>query len=372
MLITFVLSHIPDPRMNKRITLLKDKYQTSLLVWNRQTVNIWGQIYTDIECKEISIKANYTSPLKRIVPTCAFAIAAIKHLCKMNPKCLYTENVDMLVICKIYSFLKRAKPTIIYEVADLNKLIIDQPRNLALKLLQKVIIFVEKRLCRNVALLVLTSDQFYKVYYKDFFPKEKTLIMPNMPNLQSFSSYKPKVSGKFTIGFIGMIRYKVQMKMLIRAVEKCQVNLLFAGAGLDDKIEKLCNDISNIEYYGKYDYDTEIAFLYGKCDCIYAVYDADLNNVKVALPNKLYEAIYCELPIIVAEGTYLAALVKEMGVGIAVSHTDVNELIFVLEKLVKDKEYYNSFTSACQLHKQKINLEFYNTQLKNYIGALLK
>jgi succinoglycan biosynthesis protein ExoL len=372
MLITFVLSHIPDPRMNKRITLLKDKYQTSLVFWNRKTVDIWKQIHTDIERKEISIKANYTSPLKRIVPTCAFAIAAIKHLYKMNPKCLYTENVDMLVICSIYSFLKRGKPAIIYEIADLNKLIIDQPRSLVVNLLQKVIIYTEMRLCRGVSLLVLTSERFYEIYYKNFFPKNKTLILPNMPNLQAFFSYKPKVSGKFTIGFIGVIRYKEQMKMLIKAAKKCQVNLLFAGTGLDDEIENLCKDIPNIKYYGKYDFDTEIASLYGKCDCIYSVYDADLNNVKVALPNKLYEAIFCELPIIVAKGTYLAALVKEMGVGIAVSHTDVNELIFVLEKLVKDKEYYNSFTSACRLHKQKINLEFYNTQLKNYIGALLK
>lgn len=372
MSIAFVLSHTPNPRMNKRINLLKDNYRTSLVFWNRETVDIWRLIHTDIESKEICIKAAYTNPVKRIIPTCKFALEAIKYLGKINPKCIYTENVDMLAICAIYSFFKKEKPKIIYEIADLNTLIIDEPNGVVRKLLKKIIIYIEKRLCRFVNLLVLTSQKFYDNYFSNFFPKENILVMPNMPNLYPFSSYRRKSSGVFTIGFIGAIRYKKQMKMLIRAAETCKVNVLFAGAGLDDEIENICKCRPNIEYYGKYDFDTEIASLYEKCDCIYSVYDADLNNVKVALPNKLYETIFCELPIFVAKGTYLADLVENMGVGVAISHTNVVELEQVLQRLSSDKDYYNSFVEACNKHKDKINIEFYNAKLKAAIEMLNK
>lgn len=372
MSIVFVLSHTPNPRMNKRINLLKGKYKTSLVFWNRETVDIWKMIHTDIEVKEISIKAYYTNPQKRIIPTLKFAIEAIKYLRKMNPKCIYTENVDMLAICSIYSFFNKKKPIIIYEIADLNKLIIDVPKSLVKKFLKKIIVSTEKRLCQNVNLLVLTSEKFYDFYFRDFFPKEKMLIIPNMPKLYPFSSYRPKKSGIFTVGFIGTIRYKDQMKMLIRVAQKCKVNVLFAGAGLDDEIRKISADIPYVEYYGKYEFDKEIASLYEKCNCIYCVYDADLNNVKVALPNKLYEAIYCGLPIIVAKGTYLAELAENMGVGVAVSHKEDQELEQVLNKLSTEREYYETFVEACHAHRDEINVEVYNEKLLGRVKDLAK
>jgi len=371
MSVIFVLSHNPDPRMNKRINLLKSIYKTTLVFWNRKTVEIWNSVHTDIETKEISISAAYANPLKRIISTCMFAIEAIRYLIKSNSKFIYTENIDMLVICSFYSFFKKNKPRIIYEIADLHTMIIDEPKSLFKRILRTVLITIEKRLCcRYVDLLVLTSDKYYDIYFKEFFSKERILIIPNMPNLYAFSSYLRKVNGKFTVGFIGAVRYKTQMKILLKAAENCGINVLFAGAGLDDEIKNLCIEKQNVEYYGKYDFDSDIASLYGKCDCIYSVYDADLKNVRVALPNKLYEAIYCELPIIVAKGTYLAELVESMGIGVAVSHTDSIELEQVLTKLALDKSYYNSLVDACNKQKFNINIEPYNIQLKTAIEDL--
>lgn len=363
MSIVFVLSHLPNPREKKRINLLKDRYKTSLVYWNRGTVDLWELGHTDIENKEIRIKAYYSNPLKRIIPTCKYALKAIRYLKKAHPECIYCENFDMLAICGMYYFFRKEKPKIIYEIADLNRLIIDEHNSLVKKLSKKIIVSTEKRLCRCVSLLVLTSEKFYDIYFENFFPKEKILIIPNMPNLNPFEKYRPKTSGVFTVGFIGVVRYKEQMMMLISAAQTCKVNVLFAGAGLDDEIEKICRSIPNIEYYGKYVYDTEIAFLYGKCDCIYSVYNADLNNVKVALPNRLYEAIYCGLPIIVAKGTYLAELVEDMGVGVAVSHTDQENLKNTLNKLSQDKEFYQSMVCNCKKARSDIDTSSYHERL---------
>lgn len=138
--------------------------------------------------------------------------------------------------------------------------------------------------------------------------------MPNIPEAAPFAKYKRKTRGKFTVGFIGSIRYLKQMKMLVDAAERAGCNVLFAGAGVTTSdylhIIEYCKDKYFVTFTGKYNYNEDIANLYGAVDCIYAVYDADNPNVRIALPNKLYEAVYCKLPIIVAKGTYLSEIVE--------------------------------------------------------------
>ena len=103
---------------------------------------------------------------------------------------------------------------------------------------------------------------------------------------------------------------------------------------------------------------------------MFSVYNANNQNVRIALPNKLYESIYCELPIIVAKGTYLSQLVEEWGVGVSVDHIDKKDLVTVLQKLSIEKEYYRDLSNACHAHKYILNFDFYNMQLRNAIMSL--
>ena len=111
--------------------------------------------------------------------------------------------------------------------------------------------------------------------------------------------------------------------------------------------------------------------MYGKCDAIFSVYDADMQNCKVALPNKLYESIYCEIPIIVAKGTYLSDLVEEWGVGISVKHDSLDELTDAVFKL-QDPAFYARLISNCKRHKNDIDSSKYNRILVEKIQLAIK
>jgi succinoglycan biosynthesis protein ExoL len=370
--ICFLLSYTPNPRIKKRIELVKRRYVPSLIYWKRTADAIWGKVDTDIETIEINTISNNGNPLARIIPTVKFAIQALRNLRKIRPECIYVENIDMLFIVRLYCLIEKRKVKIIYEIADVHSLLIDHQKNVIKKILQKFLRKSDAWLCKNIDILVNTSEKFYEIYYSKFTPKEKLVVMPNMPNLEVFKGYSRKTQGEFTIGFIGAVRYKTQMKMLIDASEDNNLNVMFAGAGLDDEIENICIGKKRINYYGEYDYNSEIANLYSKVDCIFSVYDADLFNVRIALPNKLYESIYCELPIIVARGTYLADLVEKMGVGVAVSHTDKKDLEQVLKRLSTDDVYYNKFVEACRSQKKNINVEIYNEKLNSAIEEVMK
>ena len=340
----FVLTHVPNPRMNKRILALKRLGKVSVACVRRKNQDVYEPILDDVPHNILEMELHSANqPLRRMLAFFRFFAHVFKAARASKPGLLYVASVDSLMIARLYQlFHKKAK--IVLEVADVREVFLREGG-----IRRALLRFVEKRLYRHVDLLVLTSDQFYTQYYHRFFPVEKTVVMHNLPNLSFFSNYRKKKEGPFTVGFIGGLRYLNQMKMLVDAAQQAQVHVLFAGAGGQqgdlEAIQVYCQGKDNITFTGKYQYERDIAKLYGMVDCVYAVYDADNPNVRIALPNKLYEAAFCELPIIVAKNTYLSELVEKYGLGLSVNHKDSEELVAVLNKL-KDNSVHIDVTGA--------------------------
>ena len=360
---TFVLSYAAGPRMIKRIRLMREKFEVSVIFWKRSEENIWKFEETGIDQVEIYEPANYGKPLRRIKATIRFFRKANKYLNATQPKYVHVENLDMLLAASFYKRKCKDVIHLIYEVADIHELLLNDYRNPIMRIFQKALRHLEKNLCQGVDYLIVTSERFYDFYYKNLFDPAKYIFMPNMPNVRAFENYKPKKDGMFTVAFIGWIRYKQQLKILIQVSNQLGIDVLIAGSGADDEIKNFSSKFKNVTYYGKYDYDTEIAGLYNKADCIYAVYDRGKKNVDLALPNKLYESVYCELPLIVSKGTYLSETVLNWGVGYAIDCNDSKELANVLAKMKDKGEEYHKIQENCREMKRKIDIKNYNDSL---------
>lgn len=362
----FILSYSPNPRIRRRVDCLKDSFCLDLVFWKRNNQDFWGGGKND-NWKQVDIPANQGNPISRINATRKYFLEVNKFLRTINPNVLYVENLDMLFIATLYKFINFRKIAIVYEVADLHELILYNGCDFKKKLISSFVKLIERYLCKKINLLVLTSQKYYSIYYKDFISNEKVLVFPNVPDTRLFKNYQKVSHKKFTIGFIGAIRYIDQMKLLIRVAERAGVTVLFAGNSLDDSFKDYCAQYSHVHFYGKYDYSNEISNLYTMIDCVYSVYDIENKNVKIAIPNKLYEAIYCELPIIVSENTYLAELVQSYNVGIAIDSHDEEELYNIIIKLSTDYNYYKLFVNNCIKVKSIIDLDQYNRKLKGYL-----
>jgi len=368
--IVFVISHKPDNRYKKRLELLSKIYSIGIIYWDK-TGGDEEFVIDNVISMKINIKADRTNPLNRIPETLNFIWNAYKQITKLRVKCLYVGNLDMLVIAYICK-KKNKNIRIIYEIADLHRLIIDKQDSLIKQNLSRILKITERKTCKSVDRLVLTSMKFYDVYYAHFVKKEKVVFLPNMPQKDIFSEFKKEKHKKFTIGFIGWIRYKDQLRLLIRAAQKTNVNIFFAGEDADGlDFQEECKRYSHVRYFGPFIYDKSIQDMYRQVDCIYAVYNADMANVRVALPNKLYEAILCELPIIVAKETYLSELVLNMGVGIAVNHKNEDELANAILKLSKDKLFYDNICENCRKQKKRIDLSYYNKIFLNEVAKII-
>ena len=356
MTVCFLLTHVPNPRMNKRIEAFKSEADVHVICTRRASQNVWeptqdvDHIIFDIDLPSAK------HIVKRYVVSQDFQKKALAKLEELKPNVIYAEGLDTLIIAGKYK--QKHDVRIVFEVADLRENYITKPKKVVDRAITAVLLRREKNAFQNVDFLVVTSPKFYDMHYNTLISKEQMLFIPNAPDAEVFKNYK-KYEGDFTVGFIGGIRYLDQMKMLVDAAGEVGCKVLFAGAGGTssdyEQIQAYCKGKDYVSFTGRYDYNRQIAGLYGMVDCVFAVYDADNPNVRIALPNKLYESILCELPIIVAKGTYLEELVKEWGVGVSVGHKNKKELAETLRKLMSDQTFYDGIVEGCR--KQKGSLD---------------
>ncbi|WP_257348287.1 glycosyltransferase [Pseudalkalibacillus decolorationis] len=367
--IIMLFPHLPNPRMLKRINALKEDYLVEVIYWDRGTeFDKINQIPPTIKKNVIHRKANEGNPLRRIGTTIKVLMDALKIIRESKPQYLYISKLDMLMIGVIYKRFFNRTVEVIYEVSDLHSLVIDKQKKITKKFISEVLNSTEKLLCKSINLLVVTSEYFYKHYYSDFVNENKLLFIPNTPDSQVFNDFSRRQNQKFTIGFIGAVRYAKQIEMLIEAAEISDVNVFIAGKGVDyNRIKEYAKGKSYVEMYGEYEYEKEIKFLYEKVNCIYSVYDASKKNVQIALPNRLYEAIYTSTPIIAAKNTYLGEIVETHKIGETVNYNEIHDLVNVINRLKNDENIINCIEGEASHLKEKWVLKNFNKKLLDAI-----
>ncbi len=369
--IAILIGFLPDPRIYNRINLEKEIGHVHLICWDRGNSMQRAPIGDGYDVHIIKLKAG-GNPLKRLIPYDRFCRRASALLNTIQPEVIHVQGLDMLKIACDYKKKSNKSVHIIYEVADIHRLLIDQQKSMVACVAQRYLRCLERRCEKQYDFIILTSQKYYDAYFVDYVSKEKVLYMPNVPDLSAFHSYRKKEDGDFAVGYIGGVRYKQQMINLIQAAERTGDRLFIAG--FEDQpriIEPMCQGKKNIEWVGRFDFKKQAAELYGKCDVMYSVYNADMHNVRVALPNKLYESVYCGIPLIVAKNTYLSEIVREWGVGVAVDHKSVDELVKVLQDLKSHPEKRAEISRNCRKHRGELDLRSYNEQLKGRLLSVL-
>jgi len=362
----FLLPSPPDPRIMKRVsTFIKNNYNLGLIYWNRFD---WNYGIDDIRIDNVSYGRPFqnNSFLIRLFKYIPYFYFCLKNIRKYNPKLIYAANIDMLNIAVVYKILFNKDIKIIYEVADLGKRMISY-YSVFLKNL-------EKCLLNWVDLLILTSSGFWDIYFNKIFTKEKLLIIENCPSKDIFKEFERKQKNDdFVIGLIGFVRFAEQIFFLMDTTKNMKnVKIFIAGGGPDlDVVKQKAKIYSNVEVFGKYAYE-DIASLYSKIDCIYSVFDKNWKGGKFALTNRLYDAILCDLPIIVAKDSLLSYYVNKYKIGFAVNSNSREELIKAINLLKKDSKYIDIIKKNCDVIKENFIWENMETKLYKGINKLIE
>lgn len=380
MKIAFVLSHIATPRFYKKMKKAKEQFEVSMIYRNRFSETFHSFLNDDTITKYEIMDGDFKAWKIPINLYCNFYKKAMTRLKEIKPDIIHCGNLDMLLLTVLYKKRYDQQVKIVYEIGDLNKRTYNSSRKIGKVLLKKSLIHLEKVLCKSVDQLIISSQYFFDEYYINFIPIEKVLLYPNVPEESTFSKVRESNNDILTISFIGQVRYFNQLKMMLdvvkdinRSVGNQVYKVLIAGSGPDSQtLRHHAVEYDFLSIYGAYDYDTEIAEIYSKTDIVYSVYDSSVRNVQVAIPNRLYEAIVSERPIIVARNTKLSEFVMQNKVGFEVDSCDCRDLRQLLWEIYLGNIDLNLLKMQCRLIKDNYFINIYQEKLIAMYQCLVK
>ena len=330
--ITFLCPTMTQPRFIKRVeAAISVGFSVQVLAFERGYYNDNKfPSEADVVCLGQLKDGNY---LNRALSIPRYRRQIARKLDQFQPDACYSFGTDNLFL---FRTLRKKIHYLVHEVGDLrvtNKIAFWQ---------RKILGTLEKKLLNTADQIVVTSNAFSNHFEKLYnISLDKFSVLENKlsSKLIELKERKPSISfsGPIRIGVIGLLRYDTIFDLIdvVRDLPK-SCTLDFWGDGpLKARLISTIQDASNIEYHGSYVYPDALPQIYSQTDLSFVVYDNSDINVRLALPNKLYESAYYGIPIIVATNTELNNQVAEKKIGFAVSPGDVVELKNIITSLEK-------------------------------------
>ena len=194
--------------------------------------------------------------------------------------------------------------------------------------------------------LIVTSPYYYSGYLFKFekFLKNKIIVVENklLPNIEStinhyrVNNHAMNLSSpsKIKIGLIGSLMFKESLKKIRDFIVK---NKNFELHIYGDGLYGMFSGVDNVFYHGRFKSPEDLCDIYSNIDINVILYDTTNNNVKLALPNKLYESIAFLKPIICSDNVALSEIVVRDGIGEVAINDDLASAIY---KIISNYDFY--------------------------------
>ena len=236
---------------------------------------------------------------------------------------------------------------------------------------------MNKRIIRFSLQTIFTSEGFVHYHFGEKKPSNVTIIPNKLNQKIKEISILPKEDiniQHLKIGFIGFPRYDtIPFFGLVIAEKFPQHEFHIFGnvqPSMKEKFDAL-RHFPNVFFHGSFANPDDLPHIYASIDLILSTYDTRIENVKFAEPNKLYEAIFFETPIIVSENTFLASRVSELNIGYAVNPFSETAIFSLIQNLSLNS-LNDKILSCRKIDKTSLindNTFFFNNikRLKNFL-----
>lgn len=266
-----------------------------VVVWDRLNTEILSPEKIVFKDKKISQSRGFLDHLK-------FAVFAKKHI-KKDDK-LIVFDIPNAYFLSLLLFNKNQK--MILDIRDHHKI------------LNKINI---NKLISKFGRVVISSPGF-----KKFLPKDREYLYSHnveISKLYENNNRSSKIKkDTYTIGFTGILRdYEVNQNLVLHLGKSSHFQVNYYGIGTDLlKLEDYVQNkgLSNVHFYGKYD-NKDIESIYNRIDLTNILLGTDFNS-NILLPNRLYQSVIFNKPVITNKGTYTAEIVEKYNLGYIVEN----------------------------------------------------
>jgi glycosyltransferase involved in cell wall biosynthesis len=274
---------------------------------------------------------------------------------------IFAEDIYTLPFAVIFGKLKRAK--IYYDSRELFGYLAGLKDK---KFKQAFWKWTEKFFIRKADYVIVTGPMDGEFLQKEYRLKN-LILLRNLPRY-----YKPELK----LDLHSHLQIEKSQKIILyqgvllkgRGIEKIFAVLkelpycvfLIAGGGeFEEYYKKLSNEMNLVDqvfFLGKLTQD-ELPKITASADVGVSLIENLSTSYYYALPNKLFEYIMAEVPVIVSNLPQMKEVVEKYDVGFSVDIENKAELITAIKKLTEDNNFYKTKVQNCQVASQELNWE---------------
>ena len=199
--------------------------------------------------------------------------------------------------------------------------------------------WIDKIIMKKSLLTVTTSEGFINYHFQGVKPANVFLVENKLnPTILNYKIERKSFDKEnLSIGFVGAPRFESVYNFIdvfCRYFPKYSFHIY--GGPVTDHFKTL-EKYKNCYFHGYFNNPDDLPKIYGSIDLVLSTYDTKYENVRYAEPNKIYESIYFEKPIIVSSNTFLAEKVKRLGIGYDVDPMNEEQIIHFINELSVEK-----------------------------------
>lgn len=348
--------------------------------------------YGDIKIIRVSVpECNKTNKLSRIKHILVYFLKAIKVTFKLRKiDIIYTVSQPP-ILGGMLGFIgkKITKGKLVYNIQDFNPeqiIAVNYSKN---KLLVKLLLAIDKFVCRKSDLIIVVGRDMKETLIKRFKNKKipNTVVINNWINEKSVYplekthkkviAFKKKyqLENKFIIMYSGNVGLFYDLENLITIFEKYKDNddIVFAIIGegaIKQKLIDYCDykQMNNVRFISYQD----------KKDLVYSLNAADIHLVTnskgikgVSVPSKIYGCLATNVPIlgILENGSEAWKIIEDSNCGVVVDTGNYEQIDNILNEIIGNKNKFvskhltgrkyleNNFTKDKSIEKYKKELK---------------
>jgi len=318
-------SIVQIPRVRKIAESLKSRYSVAVLGWNREGISKKIIENYIVELKLHNLKA----PIGKftLIPYLPLFWAWIFFkLIDYRPKIVHAIDLDTVIPCYLYKILFRKK--LVFDVCDRFAMSRIPPKN---SLLYHLVNFLEEKYCKKADFLVAVSQKLLDTIQNK--PKKCAIVM-NCPVKQDVDRNKHKNTNLILVSTGHIIKQRGLGQITSAIKDLSGVELYFAGRVIEKEFLDELLKMPNVKYKGFLPLEDAFS-LTANSDVMVILYDLEKPINKIAMPNKIFEAMMFGLPIIT---NVASEIINECGCGIIVDYKNLNQIKSAIIRLRDDDE----------------------------------
>lgn len=296
-----------DTRVSKEIETLSGHFETIFI-----GCSFDGQSYLPIKKLRAFkiLRGKHRNPLTII----SFIFWVILYRLLYRPRSIHI--VDEQLFLSIFPAIIGAR--VVLDIFDSIFLKRNLPYNKA---------FFAKKLIYGFCRYLIVTDENRKDLLPSF-ALDKALVVPNVPKRREYclpnkkASYLP--SDPLKIACFGTLTLERGISFLNSITQLCtNIEVHCGGWVYDEKVKSIISNNPSFTFYSYMKQEEVIQFC-STMDCILMIYpNNNVNNV-FASPNKIYDAITAQTPVVSVEDIAITKLVLEKEIGVSITREETN------------------------------------------------